>query len=141
MNKSLVFLAALTIHSFQFKSISQAEEGPLSLHLYPQNQQIKMGETVKWYLTAAGSEPMEYQWKLDGNNLSGPQSNTLEISSVKSSDKGLYTCAVTNKFGTVETGPVKLFLAPVGSIATFQKINIHKAPENAAAQNIVKPEN
>lgn len=140
MIKNFLFLTLLTGLFWQLKTIAQAEDGPLSLHLYPQNQQIKMGEPVAWYLTVAGSEPIEYQWKRDGNDLTGQKSNTLEIVAVKASDKGLYTCVVKNKFGAVETAPVKLIPAPVGSIATFHKINVLNPPENASAQNIVKPE-
>src|SRR5690349_12503937 len=121
----LITIAIAT--SFYLISMGRTDEGhakdsaaqtPLAIHLFPENQQIKAGEPVSWYLTAAGKEPLQYQWKLNGQDILGATHNTLKISSVKPKDQGTYVCSVKNQFGAVETDPVKLTVMSGDGIAT-----------------------
>lgn len=106
-NKSAI-LSMLTAAFMHLNCIARATETPLPLHLYPADQQVKEGEIVTWYLTAAGTEPLQYQWKRDGKEIPGAIGNTLRIGSAKSSDQGVYTCRITNAAGNTETQAVAL---------------------------------
>ena len=108
MNTKFKFLAVSVFLCLQTMAFVQAADTPVALHLFPQNQQTKEGAPVAWYLTAAGAEPLQYQWKLNGKEVSGAKSNTLRISSAKLADGGFYTCAIKNQFGIIETEPVSL---------------------------------
>jgi hypothetical protein len=117
--------------------IARAAETPLPLHLYPLDQRVKIGQMVSWYLTAAGSEPLEYQWKLNGKAIPGANANVLRIVSAKESDQGAYTCQIKNHAGLTETETVALAVESAGTLNTAQKIQVNKAPSNATAQNRV----
>ncbi len=133
-------ITIVTFISLQLTPLSFASDTPLAVHLYPQDQQVKVGDSVTWYLTAAGSEPLEYQWKKNGQNLTGQNSNTLKIAAAQHTDLGAYTCSVKNSLGSIETDFVQLSFETGSAFATSQKIDRNKSPKNAAAQNTVKPE-
>ena len=59
------------------------------------------GDTITLTATPGGGYTTEgtysYQWKKDGNVLTGKTAQTLYISSATTDDKGSYTCVVTSK--------------------------------------------
>jgi len=134
LNRSTIF-SILTAAFMHLNFIARGAETPLPLHLYPLDQHAKVGETVSWYLTTAGSEPMQYQWKLNGRNLTGANTNILRIASVKTSDQGVYTCEIRNEAGATETEKVALSLDTGSTLNTAQKLDVKKAPANATAEN------
>jgi hypothetical protein len=131
-NRNTIF-SVLTAAFMHLNCIARAAETPLPLHLYPQDQQVKKGEVVTWYLTAAGTEPLEYQWKVNGKEIPGGNTNVLRIASANPSDQGLYTCTIKNEAGATVTQTVALTVKPDSEITTAQKIKTQKAPANATA--------
>ncbi len=117
--------------------IARAAETPLPLHLYPLDQRVQEGEPVSWYLTTVGSEPLEYQWKLNGKEIPGANANVLRIASVKTSDQGLYTCQIKNSVGSIETEKVALAVNSGTALNTAQKVQPNKAPAQSTAQQSV----
>lgn len=64
-------------------------------------------------IAAAGAEPLGYQWRRDGIDLtngagiSGVDTPTLQIAATES-DEGLYDCVVTNAFGSANSASAVL---------------------------------
>ena len=56
-----------------------------------QHQAIHIGTTASFTVTASGTAPLGYRWRLDGAELLGQTSNTLTFSAVQPSDEGDYT--------------------------------------------------
>lgn len=66
------------------------------------------GAEVTLCVTALGTEPLRYQWRLNGVNLPGETNDCHHIASVTVGDGGSYTVTVANRFGAVTSEPALL---------------------------------
>jgi len=75
----------------------------------PQSRTNALGTTATFSVTAAGSQPLSYQWRFNGSPLSnggrisGALSNLLTITSVQAGDAGAYSVTVSNAAGTTNS--------------------------------------
>jgi hypothetical protein len=81
-----------------------------TIHL--QHQAIHIGTAASFMVTASGTAPLCYQWRLDGAELFGQTSNTITFSAVQPADEGQYTVVVTNVAGAVTSEPARLWVVP-----------------------------
>ena len=89
------------------------------------NGQVNNGQSISLSAQAEGKY-LTYQWKKNGNNLTGETNATLTISAaIASQHDGNYTLVVTNDFGSVETTSI-----PVNVLAR----QTHTADLNATVQ-------
>lgn len=65
------------------------------------------GDNVTITVVASGTG-LSYQWKKNGNNISGANSSTLTLSNIQSSDAGVYTVVVSNEFGSETSNNAEL---------------------------------
>ena len=77
-----------------------------------QHQAVDIGRNASFTVTASGTAPLSYQWRLDGQDLSGQTSNKLSFSAVQPADEGDYTVVVTNVVGSVTSEPTRLWVVP-----------------------------
>jgi hypothetical protein len=91
---------------------------PPAIVVQPTNQTVGVGSTVILAVTATGTEPLSYQWQVDGTNLlvdggqiEGATSNVLTISNVQLTNNGNYTVIVTNVAGSVISSNAVLTVA------------------------------
>jgi hypothetical protein len=70
-----------------------------------------LGSNVTFRVTAAGTAPITYQWRLDGRDLVGATNATLVLSNVTLADLGGYTALVRDAAGEATTQPAWLKLA------------------------------
>lgn len=61
---------------------------------------LTVGDTLNLSVTATGTAPLSYQWKVGGVDITGETASSLEIPNVQEADAGTYTVAVTNSAGT-----------------------------------------
>lgn len=59
-------------------------------------------------MVAGGTEPLDYQWTLDGSVLRGATNRVLTLPVVTRLDQGEVRVIVKNEFGTAESAPVEL---------------------------------
>jgi hypothetical protein len=110
------------------------------------------GSNVSFSVTAAGSAPLNYQWRLNGMNLannarvSGVNGTNLAITALVTTDSGSYDVVVTNSFSsaTSQVATLTVLLPPgisvqphdtaviVGSNATLSVTATGSAPLNYA---------
>jgi len=88
----------------------------------PVSQTVAAGANVSFTVAANGTAPLSYQWRLDGANISGATSATLNLTSVTTGQAGSYTCFVTNSAGSTTTAGATLTVNTPPSITT-QPIN------------------
>ena len=70
----------------------------------PQGQTVLEGASVNLSVSATANGTLSYQWKKDGQDLSGKTTATLGFGAVALSDAGSYTVVVTNTLnGTTAT--------------------------------------
>ncbi|MBX7106576.1 MAG: immunoglobulin domain-containing protein, partial [Gemmataceae bacterium] len=74
----------------------------------PKSVDIALGAIARFQVTAAGSEPLAYQWRKDGVDLPGKTSAVLEIPNAGEANVGLYTVRVSNPLGSVESTSARL---------------------------------
>ena len=84
-------------------------------------------DSVELSVTAAGSEPLAYQWSKDGRVLEGATAPTLRLIRVAPAAAGDYLVSVSNAAGQVESDaisvkviePVRIVAQPRGADATL----------------------
>lgn len=86
-----------------------------------QHQAVDIGTRASFAVTASGTAPLAYQWRLDGHELAGQTNRTLTFSAVQPADEGDYRVVVTNLAGAVTSAPVRLWVTPPASL--FIKAN------------------
>ncbi len=89
---------------------------PPSITTQPVSQTVLAGATVSFDVGAGGTEPLSYQWRLDGANLtdgigvSGAATPRLTLLNVQAAQVGSYSVVVTNQHGTVTSASAALTL-------------------------------
>jgi len=67
----------------------------------PMAQVACQGGNATFSVTATGTAPFSYQWRLNGANISGATSSTFSVNPVTAADTGLYTVYITNDCGNI----------------------------------------
>ena len=83
-----------------------------SITAQPQSRTIVAGRTAIFSVTATGTAPLSYQWRLNRNNVSGATSSGLLLSNAQLSDAGDYTVVVGNPYGSVTSQVAVLTVQP-----------------------------
>ena len=65
----------------------------------PVSATVNAGESVTFSVVATGTEPLSYQWRKDGQILSGEDGTDLTLSNVTEQDEGDYDVVVVNVLG------------------------------------------
>lgn len=92
----------------------------------PEDQVIQKGGTATFTLVAAGGSPLTYQWK-KGSQIVGTNANSLSVSSTDpdyyANNNTIYTCTVSNAYGSVTSITVKLTILCSPPIVTSSPSN------------------
>ena len=95
----------------------------------PQNKGAIAGTSVTLTSLAQATPAPSYQWKLNGNNISGATAASYTIANVQASHAGTYTAVASNSAGattsqsavlTVYSSAAPTFSGPVYSAGQFQ---------------------
>ena len=90
-------------------SLGPAVTAP-SITTQPLSQTVIAGDPATLSVVAAGTEPLAYQWKLNGNDLAGETAATFSLPQADSGDAGSYTVVVSNSAGTATSDPATLIV-------------------------------
>ena len=74
---------------------------PPSITTQPQGQSISQGANATFTVTADGTTPLSYQWRLYATNIAGATASSYTRNNVQPADAGPYSVVVTNVAGTV----------------------------------------
>ena len=86
--------------------------GAATITNQPQSVLVHAHATASFNVAASGTVPLNYQWSLNGTNISGATSGSLTISNVAQKDLGAYTVVVTNAFGSATSSNAMLSMYP-----------------------------
>lgn len=81
---------------------------PLTLTSQPRSQTVSAGTPVIFAAAVSGSEPIAYQWRLNGTNIAGATNSIYTIASSQSNQAGNYTLFATNPAGSIESAAALL---------------------------------
>jgi hypothetical protein len=65
-------------------------------------------QTVQFAVTAAGTPPLSYQWRFNGNPIAGATSSVLTVPDVSPSSVGNYQVTITNAWGATNSSVAAL---------------------------------
>lgn len=75
---------------------------------HPASASVTAGESVTFSVTATGTGTLAYQWRKDGQAISGATSSSYTLSSVTTAHAGSYTVAVSNTGGSIVSNAATL---------------------------------
>ena len=78
----------------------------------PQDLTVAVGQVAFFSVTAAGMEPLSYQWRFNGANLGDETAAQLLLGNVQSNQAGGYSVVVTNTHGAVTSRIATLTVVP-----------------------------
>ncbi len=81
---------------------------PPGFFTQPSNLTVPLGQGAIFATIAAGTQPLQYQWRLWGTNLPAATNATLTLTNVQLSQAGDYQVVVTNAFGAVSSAVAHL---------------------------------
>lgn len=79
----------------------------------PASLTVDAGGTATFTVVATGGAPLSYQWRKNGQALSGALADTLTLANVSATDAGDYTVVVSNSAGSVTSAAATLSLTGV----------------------------
>lgn len=98
---------------------------------HPTNLFILTGSNATFAITASGTEPLSYQWRFGGVNISGATNTSITITNAQAANEGLYSAVVANTAGTATSsnasltlGTFPFFVTPPQSITNVVGANV-----------------
>ncbi len=85
---------------------------PVLIHIPPESMVVYGGATAVFSVTAEGTQPLNYQWQKNGQDLAGATNKTLELPNLQFEDAGGYSVIVSNVFGAVGSAVAQLTVQP-----------------------------
>ncbi len=69
---------------------------PLAITTHPVSQTVVSGTTAQFSAAAMGNNPIAFQWKRNGVNISNATNATLTLTNVTRTDEGFFSVVITN---------------------------------------------
>ncbi len=107
--KAMAFQAGQPVSGAVSANYSVVPGGPV-ITKQPEDQVARLGEEARFVVSATGRAPLSYQWRKDGNPITGATDPTLILTGCKKSDEGTYTVLVTDSTGQVSSSTVSLLV-------------------------------
>ncbi|MBI5769404.1 MAG: immunoglobulin domain-containing protein [Verrucomicrobia bacterium] len=85
----------------------------------PVDRTVIIGAGVSFAAQAAGVPAVSYQWRKDGQPLTGATAATLTLATTRAADAGSYDVVVTNEFGTATSSAARLKLIARSYAGTY----------------------
>ncbi|MCB1123052.1 MAG: hypothetical protein KJT03_15965, partial [Verrucomicrobiae bacterium] len=92
----------------------------------PQSLTLDLGETATFQVFTFGTTAVSYQWRKDGVEIPGANSDILELTNIDDGDDGYYDVVVSNESGQL-----------ISQAARLMTISIPKFVAQPEAQNIL----
>jgi hypothetical protein len=93
-------------------SAGKCFSAPPSIFAQPTNQAVVIGATAIFNVLVSGSQPLSYQWTMEGTNLPGATNGSLVLTNVQLIQAGTYTVQVTNSYGSIVSSNALLIVNP-----------------------------
>src|SRR5256885_13447838 len=93
-----------------------AVAGPPLIATQPKSLTVAPGSMASFSVTAAGANPLSYEWQKNGTNLAGAVTASYSIAAAQTNDEGGYRVIVSNAYGSVTSVVAVLSVTPAGPI-------------------------
>ena len=85
---------------------------PPAILVQPISQVVTSGDNVSFSVLATGTQPLSYQWRFNGTNLTAATASSLALSNVQLPSAGSYSVLVSNSAGTALSSNAILTVNP-----------------------------
>src|SRR5262245_31781394 len=109
MKPATLLFTCLTGLAVPMVSLAQGSITPSTLL---QNKAAYEGTRASFAVTATGTPPLAFQWRLDGRELPDQTNRVLTFNAVQPEDEGDYTVTVSNSAGATVSEAVRLYVVP-----------------------------
>jgi len=93
-------------------SITPSTPPTITSQPQPANLRVLAGMPVSFSVSAAGSAPLSYQWRLNANKIIGATTSIYSLASAQTGNAGTYSVVVANLTGSVTSSNVNLSVIP-----------------------------
>ncbi|MDP1580376.1 MAG: immunoglobulin domain-containing protein [Candidatus Didemnitutus sp.] len=104
-------------------ALTVAIQTPPAITSQPASQTVAAGSDVTFSVTATGTETLTYQWRHNGNVLSGATSNSLSLSAVQAAQAGNYDVVITNPVAAVTSSVAVLTISAASGYDAWRNEN------------------
>jgi hypothetical protein len=91
----------------------------------PVNRTVGIGSNATFAVTATGTAPLKYQWRLNGTNFGNATNSLFTVSNAQPANAGPCTVVITNVAGAVTSAPVMLAVVSRPQFGTPQLLPNH----------------
>ena len=63
------------------------------------------GALASFFVVAADTRGLAYQWRFNGTNISGATGDALLLNNIRATNEGLYSVVLVNNSGSVTSAP------------------------------------
>jgi hypothetical protein len=81
---------------------------PPSIQIHPGSQTVTQGGNATFSVTASGTPPLGYQWRLNSTNLAGGNASAYTVTNAQPANAGSYLVIVTNSADSVTSAVATL---------------------------------
>ena len=81
---------------------------PPFITIPPVHRTVGIGSNATFAVTATGTAPLKYQWRLNGTNFVNATNTSFTVSNAQPANAGPCTVVITNVVGAVTSAPVTL---------------------------------
>jgi hypothetical protein len=85
---------------------------PPTITTQPLSQTVNAGGNVTFSVTASSTTALQYQWQINGTNLTGDNDSFLTLPNVTAADAGAYAVVVSNTIGSITSATAALTVNP-----------------------------
>ena len=104
----------------------------------PVGRSVAIGDPFSLSVLVGGSEPLEYQWFLDGNPITGATAATYSVATADETDAGDYTVTITNPVGSASSNPAFVdVLSPPQNDDFADRIALAQGTTQTSGTNVV----
>ena len=97
----------------------------------PQGWSVNAGSNVAFSVTATGTSPLAYQWRLNGTNIASATASGWGLTNVQSRDEGSYSVVVTNVAGSATSSNAILAVYAPPAIAAQPQSQVVSSGQDA----------
>jgi hypothetical protein len=126
---SLLFFAAIALASCGGGGSKLVSSTPGTIPIItaqPVSQSVTVGQSASFFVTAAGTAPLTYQWQQNNSNIAGATSSSYTTPSTTSTDDGkVFAVVVSNSAGSITSGPAKLSVSATAPASNTDVVTFH----------------
>jgi hypothetical protein len=110
---------------------------PPRITVQPQSQTARVGSNVTFAIAATGTQPLAFQWRFNGANISGATASDYTRFAVQTNDAGAYSVVVTNVAGSVVSSNAMLaiLLPQPARIESIELLSINRVRLTVVGQS------